>query len=147
MENLHCLSQNKDRYFKIFKAFCNHQWNNWFRRGSAMDTKTFGWKVVGWEFSGGPVIRTLTFYCREHRFNPWLGNWDPMSWVVWQKSELNKIFLNLFFNWRTIGLQCCVAFCHKTMWLSHSFIYIYIYTYIPYFLNLPLLPPSHPSGS
>ena len=33
-------------------------------------------------------------------------------------------FLNLFFNWRKIALQCCVGFCH-TMQISHN------YTYIP----------------
>ncbi len=29
---------------------------------------------VGWDFPGGPVVRTLCFYCRGHGFNPWLGN-------------------------------------------------------------------------
>ena len=27
-----------------------------------------------WAFSGGPVVRTLGFQCRGHRFDPWLGN-------------------------------------------------------------------------
>ena len=26
------------------------------------------------DFSGGPVSNTLYSRCREHRFNPWLGN-------------------------------------------------------------------------
>ena len=26
------------------------------------------------EFPGGPVVRTLCFHCRGHRFEPWLGN-------------------------------------------------------------------------
>ena len=26
------------------------------------------------EFPGGPVVRTLCFQCRGHRFDPWLGN-------------------------------------------------------------------------
>ena len=50
------------------------------------------------------------------------------------------IFLNLFFNWRKIALQCCVDFCH-TMQISHNCIYI------PSLWSLPRLPPSHPSRS
>ena len=43
-------------------------------------------------------------------------------------------------NWRIIALQCCVGFCHTATWISHN------YTYVPFFLNLPLTPyPSHPS--
>ena len=26
------------------------------------------------DFPGSPVVRTLHFYCRGHRFDPWLGN-------------------------------------------------------------------------
>ena len=36
-------------------------------------------KVGFWEFSGGPVGRTLRFHCQEPGFNPWLGNEDPTS--------------------------------------------------------------------
>ena len=32
-------------------------------------------KILGpWDFSGSPVVKTLCFQCRGHRFNPWLGN-------------------------------------------------------------------------
>ena len=27
-----------------------------------------------WEFPGGPIVRTLSFHCREHKFDPWSGN-------------------------------------------------------------------------
>ena len=26
------------------------------------------------DFSGGPVVQTLSLQCRRHRFNPWSGN-------------------------------------------------------------------------
>ena len=26
------------------------------------------------EFPGSPVVRTLCFHCRGHRFDPWSGN-------------------------------------------------------------------------
>ena len=28
----------------------------------------------GKEFPGGPVVRSLWFHCRGHRFDPWSGN-------------------------------------------------------------------------
>ena len=41
------------------------------------------------------------------------------------------IILKFIFHWMLIALQCCVGFCHRTMWISHK------YTYIPSLLNLP----------
>ena len=29
------------------------------------------------EFPGSPVVKTLHFQCRGHRFDPWSGNNDP----------------------------------------------------------------------
>ena len=29
---------------------------------------------IMWDFSGGPVVKTLRFHCRGHRFDPWLEN-------------------------------------------------------------------------
>ena len=29
---------------------------------------------VSWDFRGGPVVKTLCFYCWEQSFNPWSGN-------------------------------------------------------------------------
>ena len=45
-------------------------------------------------------------------------------------------YLKIFY-WRIIALQCCIDFCHTTMWISHK------YTYIRSILNLP--PTSHPT--
>lgn len=31
---------------------------------------------------------------------------------------LTLMFILLFFNWRTLALQCCVSFCSTTAWIS-----------------------------
>ena len=50
-------------------------------------------------------------------------------------------FFNLLiFNWRVIGLQYCVGFCHTSIQINHR------YTYVLSLLNLPPTPtPSQPS--
>ena len=40
------------------------------------------------DFTGSPMVKISCFYCRGHRFNPWLGNWDPSCHVVWPKTIL-----------------------------------------------------------
>ena len=39
----------------------------------SLTNKNYHLKIM-WEFSGGPVVKTLRFHCRGHRFNPWLEN-------------------------------------------------------------------------
>lgn len=34
-------------------------------------------KIVSWDLPGGPVVETPHFQCRELRFNPRSGNYDP----------------------------------------------------------------------
>ena len=55
---------------------------------------------------------------------------------LWSKDIVDNLFWLLFkviFNRRIIVLQNCVGFCHRAMWISHT------YTYAPSLLN-PLLP-------
>ena len=44
-------------------------------------------KDASWELPGGPVVRTLFFYCRGLRFDSWLVNWDPTRWMAWPKKR------------------------------------------------------------
>ena len=44
-------------------------------------------------FPGGPVVKTLSFYCRQLRFNLWLGNKDPTGYKTWPKKMFFKFFL------------------------------------------------------
>ena len=63
------------------------------------------------------------------------------NWLFGFCYWVELIFYTNFFNWRIIALQCCVAFCHTTMWISLK------YTYILSLLSLPFTPSSNPSPS
>ena len=39
-------------------------------------------KIVFRDLFGGPVVRTLHFYCRGHGFDSCLGNYDPTCRVA-----------------------------------------------------------------
>ena len=73
----------------------------------------------------------------------------PEIVIKWQMhSSYMDFFFKYIFNWRIIALQCCVGFCHTSMWIRYIYIYIYIYIYmyvcIYVSMNLPAT-PSHPS--
>lgn len=38
------------------------------------------------EFPDSLVVRTSHFHCQEQRFNPWLGNQDPISHTAWPEK-------------------------------------------------------------
>ena len=48
---------------QIFKIFQNF---------SIQDT--FMKNLTHWDLPGGPVVKTLGFHLRGHRFDPWSGN-------------------------------------------------------------------------
>ena len=37
------------------------------------------------------------------------------------------LFLKIFFNGRTIALQCCVGFCSTTILISHNYVWVGVY--------------------
>ena len=63
----------------------------------------------------------------------WSGNVTIAS-----NRKPSIFFFETNFNWRIIALNCCVGFCHTTMWISQ--------TYMPSFLHLPPTAPA-PSHS
>ena len=38
------------------------------------ERETFVWRIKTEDFSGGPVVKILHFYCRMRGFNPWSEN-------------------------------------------------------------------------
>ena len=51
------------------------------------------------DFPSGPVVKSLCFQCRGHRFNPWLRNSDPTCCVVQQKKK-KRICLAINVLWQ-----------------------------------------------
>ena len=55
---------------------------------------------------GGPVVKTLHFYCRGHWLDPWLGNSGPTRHTAWPKKKKKLLYLWYYFtvatqNWHT----------------------------------------------
>ena len=42
------------------------------------------------DFPGGPVVKSLCFQCRGHRFDLWLGNKDPTCHAARPKNKQTK---------------------------------------------------------
>ena len=45
----------------------------------------------GWDFLGGPVVKTLSCQCRGHGFALWLQNYDLTCHAAWEKDKKIKI--------------------------------------------------------
>ena len=50
----------------------------------------FGHKGILGKFPGSPAVKTPSFHCRMHGFNPWLENMYSVSQMVWPKILINK---------------------------------------------------------
>ena len=67
-------------------------------------------------------------------YSPWgCKESDTTEWLHFHFQELAKVtgeltkkffFIIIIFNWRMIALQCCVAFCQSTTWISHKYMYV-----------------------
>ena len=44
-------------------------------------------KIPYRDFPGGPLVKTLCFQCRGHRFDPCSGNLDPKCCMAWSKIK------------------------------------------------------------
>ena len=51
---------------------------------------------TSWDFPGGPVVKTLRFYCRRHKCDPWSGNHDPARRMAQPKPKGIKTELPAF---------------------------------------------------
>ena len=58
--------------------------------------------------------------------------------LMWFITWIAFFSLKIFFNWRIIVSQYCIAFCSTTTWTSYIYIYTYIYT--PSLLKYPSFP-------
>ena len=49
--------------------------NNWKKKSYVLILRVAHFKKLALrDFPCGPVVKTLCFHCRGHRFDPWLGN-------------------------------------------------------------------------
>ena len=55
-------------------------------------TSTFADKILSpeWDFSDGPVAKTLGSQCTGSRFDPWSGNYIPHAATKTWHSRINK---------------------------------------------------------
>ena len=42
------------------------------------------------------MVRTLSYHCKVHGFNPWSGNQDPASHAMWPKKVYMLFFRVIF---------------------------------------------------
>ena len=61
-----------ERQYFFQKEHGSHNTKKWwnFRHRAVPSVQRAHWR----NFPDLPVVKTLRFHCREHRFDPWLGN-------------------------------------------------------------------------
>ena len=95
-----------------------------------------------WDLLGGPVAKTLHFHCREHGFDPWLRNEDPMCCMVRPKD--NKIFLVMYSASPTRFLPCDLSssMCQDNpvnLLFSYCILSVLEFTFSLFFIEAVLL--------
>ena len=98
----------------MFAGYCSHQQQPYLLRTTSYQN-LMQLKLDFWDFSGGPVTKTLYFQCRGCGFYPWLGNRTPTRLKVWQKKR-KKSYFSLITSQYVDGLVFIV--CSRL----HSFI-------------------------
>ena len=64
------------------------------------------------DFPGGPVAETLCSQCRGHRFNPWLGNYDPTCCAAQPKEFFFFKFLKVTPKVTNCKFNICALYCN-----------------------------------
>ena len=62
-------------------------------------------RTVSWNLPGGPVVKTLCFHCREHKFDPWSGEMLHGQKVKKKKKKIVSSVLGLY--------AFCLFFLHS----------------------------------
>ena len=83
---------------------------------------------------GRPVVKTSYFQCREHRFNPCLGNWDLTCCTAWPKklkTERKKERKKEKILKSSIGFRPRYLDCHTSaVWLNlYQTLMIFVFTH------------------
>ena len=95
-------------------------------KGTGLSTKFYLLKIFGFfflDFPGGPVVRTQCFHCLGPRLDPWLGNEDPASYVVWPKKffliyiDVKKNYFSLKFFQQSNGVPFVTRKLMQSMYI------------------------------
>ena len=57
--------------------------------GQFANSKVPIFKMKSRNLPGSPVVKTLYFHCKGHRFDSLLGNQDPTFHMAWPKKKKN----------------------------------------------------------
>ena len=116
-----------------------------------LQVRTLEWVAISFSNAWKWTVKVKSLSCVQLFATPWTAAYPAPPSMGFSRQEYwsgvplpspsfmcyQSYFLKFIFNWRIIGLQCCVAFCYTT-WISHG------YTYVPSFLDLPPTPNPIP---